>query len=464
MYRFRKVRHLIEYGELENQEIFFSDIASLNDPMEGYRQFFWKGDEILWKNQLRHYLLCLEATITLTKLSSGQKDFTAEDIPVFWSEEQLPAQEYRDMIHDIKTLFFSNSGMDDLIRFLSSLQDGLNRDEVYFVLRLLHVLALDAILKIHVQRNLQPPPATTFPPSDDMLTKLLPLWKAAHQEAKGPETFATLARVFNHILEDRDLTFARMEKAANGSFKRYFIFNEFPSAYLKQIEKLTYPDSYVACFMDNCTNPVVWAHYGDSHKGVALKFKNTVRSGHNVLTLYGIVGTSGADRQIYEKRPFPLKHVNYSSAFPKQNFFASLGRLTVGQLMNQWFTDETGIRSAMAEILDDSKSNWKQDYWEKYMQSFLIKLPDWAYEKESRVILTDILGLHSEKVARKLSYEFSDLESIVFGMKTSVPMKMQIIEVIQEKCRKQNRSDFKFFQAVFNESSKQMEIGEIHGL
>jgi hypothetical protein len=29
--------------------------------MEGFRDIFWRGDQIVWRNLLRHYVLCLEA-------------------------------------------------------------------------------------------------------------------------------------------------------------------------------------------------------------------------------------------------------------------------------------------------------------------------------------------------------------------------------------------------------------------
>jgi len=43
MYRFRKIENLLDkYHELENQEIYFADVAELNDPMEEFREFQYK--------------------------------------------------------------------------------------------------------------------------------------------------------------------------------------------------------------------------------------------------------------------------------------------------------------------------------------------------------------------------------------------------------------------------------------
>ena len=59
-YRFRKTQNIFDFKELENQEIYFASNKELNDPMEGYKDFFWKGDEIVWNNFLINYVKSLE--------------------------------------------------------------------------------------------------------------------------------------------------------------------------------------------------------------------------------------------------------------------------------------------------------------------------------------------------------------------------------------------------------------------
>jgi len=46
LYRFRSTV-LGKHQELENQDIYFSSLESLNDPMEGFMDLFWSGDEIV---------------------------------------------------------------------------------------------------------------------------------------------------------------------------------------------------------------------------------------------------------------------------------------------------------------------------------------------------------------------------------------------------------------------------------
>ena len=63
VYRFRSIDRLLgEYQELEKETIYFASPDQLNDPMEGYRDIVWRGDEIVWTNLFTHYAYCLYAT------------------------------------------------------------------------------------------------------------------------------------------------------------------------------------------------------------------------------------------------------------------------------------------------------------------------------------------------------------------------------------------------------------------
>ena len=59
IYRFRNSQKLLEFKELENQEIFFSDKAFQNDAFEGNMDLYWSGDEVLWTNFFNNYFMSL---------------------------------------------------------------------------------------------------------------------------------------------------------------------------------------------------------------------------------------------------------------------------------------------------------------------------------------------------------------------------------------------------------------------
>jgi hypothetical protein len=51
LYRFRPVDDLLDtHEELAKQEIYFAPPEKLNDPMEAYKDVFWSGDLIVWRN------------------------------------------------------------------------------------------------------------------------------------------------------------------------------------------------------------------------------------------------------------------------------------------------------------------------------------------------------------------------------------------------------------------------------
>lgn len=83
-YRFRSISSLIgNFEELENQSIYFAEPQFLNDPMEGYRDVYWEGDFIVWRNLFNHYLLCLEKACSLVIISGEEHQFVKMIYPFF---------------------------------------------------------------------------------------------------------------------------------------------------------------------------------------------------------------------------------------------------------------------------------------------------------------------------------------------------------------------------------------------
>lgn len=446
MYRFRKIDNLFKFNELENQEIYFSDISSLNDPMEGYRQYFWQGDTILWKNFLKHYLLCFHNMLILAYLDG---DINPDNIPVFMSEEHLPTDELRKVFRRICERFFHYDGISDYLHMLSnrSQKVKIGLDEIVVHLKLLHMLAFKVILTIHSEEKLRPPLPTDFYEIKTHINELAVAW--AELDAVSVQEQEELIYVVNKILEELSL----MLFVEYDDFKIQFILNRFPYEYINQIKKLVYPETYVACFSEDYTNAVLWAHYADGHKGVCLKFRSTEHDGKQFIELNNKHG--------WQKFEFhKVNYVNDLRQFVAIDFFKSLGRLTYKQLMSQWYTDEEGNQSQFSSHLNNIEE-WRKHHWRDYEEGFLKKLKDWEYEKERRLILCDLLNDHINTEDRKFKYKFEDLEAIIFGAKTPFEDKKKIIEIIEAKCRANNRSEFDFYQADFSSVSGTMKINKL---
>jgi len=456
MYRFRKIENLLgKREELENQEIYFSDIASLNDPMEGFRECFWSGDLIVWKNLLRHYLLCLEHVCLLAYLKDEL--FTPEDIPVFLEEEKLPTEQYKQMFREICDRFFEIEGVNDYLEFLTSSPRKISREEFYIHLKSIHLLAFNIVAEIY-RRGHGSQPERSISDSDysNHLKQSVEAWRKIGNDE------VDLRKIRDLLCRSTELEFMKGYDSIPIAKRNWFaIIANFPNDYLNEIVKLVYPEGYVACFMDDCTNATVWAHYGDGHKGVCLKFKTTEKNGCPTIDL-GRITAWNRSEPVYGYQTFSFRKINYSNQFPSIDFFRSMGRIPIPQLLRQWYTDQDGNCSHCANWMnDDTIEDWRKEHWDNYDRGFFIKLKDWEYEREQRLLLSSALDTYKEPGTRKLMYKFEDLETIIFGMRTRVEDKVKIKEIIDSKCKENNRNNFGFYQVNYSSSLGKMVINKI---
>ena len=62
---------------------------------------------------------------------------------------------------------------------------------------------------------------------------------------------------------------------------------------------------------------------------------------------------------------------------------------------------------------------------------------------------------------RKLSYCFNALKGIIFGIRMSDEHKSRIIEIIEKKCEKHKRDDFRYYQAYYSQETGDIRKYEI---
>ncbi|EDV6707848.1 DUF2971 domain-containing protein, partial [Salmonella enterica subsp. enterica serovar Widemarsh] len=157
IYRFRSINNLIgEHNELECQTIFFASPETLNDPMEGFRDIFWQGDSIAWRNLLRHYLLCLESVCTMLLIAREDYPILPEHIPVFLGVNDFPTPKYRELFSNVSANFFKSNKILTLIETLSKRTTPIRRDELSFYLNIIHPYALETINSTYQGNGLIP--------------------------------------------------------------------------------------------------------------------------------------------------------------------------------------------------------------------------------------------------------------------------------------------------------------------
>jgi hypothetical protein len=144
LYRFRSLKRLLNENELLNQEIFFAGPETLNDPMEGFRDIFWRGDDIVWGNLFRHYVTCLEWAYSM--LSIG-----GEGEPIGWNEAVFSGGDtgateiYHARLEKLVRAFVGSEAIQLHVQALAKRTVPIRRDELAAYLQHIHFFALSLI-------------------------------------------------------------------------------------------------------------------------------------------------------------------------------------------------------------------------------------------------------------------------------------------------------------------------------
>jgi len=464
-YRFRSIDRLIhDFKELENQNIYFAHPSQLNDPMEGYRDFFWEGDHIAWKNLFKHYLLCLERLCSLLILSGEDHAISKEDMPIFSGENDFPSPIYKELFTRISNSFFENQDLLTLIEKISERTTSVRRDELSFYLTAVHPLALETIYSEYENSKLVPTRN-----QNNSLNKKVSIFlkedfidnieKALNENSREEKIIDALFAAQRHSQTQIDIIQRHNGIIDTNQSNKNLIVVEFPEEYISQLEKIVYPEWYTACFMSECKNSSVWGHYGNNHTGACLIFEADQKDEDHYLSFRGVNGWTSSGPS-HGDISLKLHPINYTQGFGKIDFFRSLGRLTASTLNSMWYGLD-GKRSKCADQIAKSEEEWRKNYWNNFYRDITIKSDDWNYEKEYRLILSSSLDSYSDPALRLLTYKFNTLSGIIFGIKTSKNDKLKIIKIIKEKCEKEQRKDFKFYQAYYSSEKGCIEHSEM---
>lgn len=270
---------------------------------------------------------------------------------------------------------------------------------------------------------------------------------------KSEAFFNIISHYFQSNILYTQFKFSDLESKSNA----FYLTSEFPNKFITKLENGIYPPWYSASFLKNNKNSAVWGHYGDNHKGVCLKFKTINNDDSLVLNLETEYGYSS--EPIIGMRPHNLQKIEYHNKHIEIDFFRSMGRLRKFELNKLWYSDSRGNFSICASHFNstEKEDEWRESYWKNYNDSLKIKLKEWEYENEYRLIVYGDLIDYSKKESRKLKYDFKDLESITFGIKTPNSSKLKIMKIIEKKCKENSRDSFDFYQAYYSKDNGQIE-------
>jgi len=151
---------------------------------------------------------------------------------------------------------------------------------------------------------------------------------------------------------------------------------------------------------------------------------------------------------IYGEIPASLYAVDYESPPPEVDFFQSLGTLPVPKLESAWHSTPDGETSEIVDGILEDLDTWRKDHWDQFRCMTTRKLEQWEHEKEIRMVLPDLLG--SGESHRKVTYDISQLEGVVFGLRTKLEDRFEVMRIISENNNNGDSSSVEFYQMVFD--------------
>lgn len=456
--RFRSTSALLDkFHELENEEIYFSTVKDLNDPLEEYMDLSFDGDEILWTNFFQNYLFCLFVFRTILMLTGDSKELTSDDIHTYFDPERktflsVEGHSYKVACDEI----FANSVIQKIINYFSNREEAISEDELLLFLQYLHLYFLDVFAKIDLEKGLiKQSPGNCLQQSETQLEKFGSIIDGISEDESNYLHLKALYKLTNTITDSYKYL-RQLENTGNSGIvmKNSQLLLDYPKYYIKKLSEIMYPKPYITCFSENYKDLSMWGYYADSGKGVCLIYKPKVVNGNFYIPLK-IPHTRTQDFTDMQ-----LKPVSYEKQKPLTPFFRSLGRLNFPMLEKHWYS-LNGKKSKLVEDLFNDKGidKWRHHYWEHMENSTNIKHICWRHEQEYRIALIPVLDDTCDTIEkRKIKYNFQNLYGLIFGVNTNESDKLRIIKIIQEKCVKYKRNDFMLFQAVYNNAKGEIDI------
>ena len=452
-FRFRSMEHLLgKHQELEKQTIHFATPEQLNDPMEGFRDIVWSGDKIVWTNLFKNYVYRLHRNYYLFKTEGGSIQLGS--LPILGRWDELPPFQKK-VFDDIWDRFRNLPNIQQIIETLADTKRKIRYEEFGYYLIAIHLILSVEIPKsyleyglIHKSQMPRLPRLFKEVSVSELLKSVLHLIERAGKAESEKQFYAMFSEVEKHDNNIRIINLynrREMFTEISGKNNQLMMF-DFPKVYLKDLEKLLWSKWYTACFTKSYHNSSVWGHYGDSHKGACLIFEAVETDELNNLELNPMIGE--------EPEIMPFREVSYQNKTGEVDFFRSIGMvLRLSALMKLWYTDQDGNISECADA-------WPENYSDIFYRDITTKTEDWEYEQEYRLILDNGNELDDPK-NRTLTYNFNSLKGIIFGINTSDEDKLRIMDIIEDKCKENNRTDFQLFQAFYSPRDGKIHKHEI---
>lgn len=449
LYRYRSVEKLLgsdeSQGELAGHYLYFASPEQLNDPFEGYRELYFSGDRIVWRNLFKRYMTCLIVRNHQYLVGMPLED---GNFPDAYDLRMLPAS-FSVPGDTVVAKFLSNGNVCRHISFFAKLERKVSKEELAVHLRSVQVYAMKLVVMMFYDLGVKSVEEKLRLMTEDQALQYSSAMLDVCDSVSETDAKPAEAVQFNialHVTES-NLFLANYkafkEQVKNEKWRS--LVHSFNAQFIESLRGLSHRDWFTACFMERCSNSAIWGTYGDNHKGVCLKFKVDNSSHRPQLMLHMPVAV-GQDGSIWEMAKLDFEKVQYKNDISDLDFFRSIGIYPKNVLLRNWYLDENGEASTCLSVLNNEKE-WVDTYWKRRQLSITTKMQDWQNENEYRLILQNGMPDYSSSKNRCLEYDFHSLEGLIFGMRTPETAKYKIIQVVEELCDKYQRKNFNIYQA-----------------
>lgn len=424
LYRFRKLKHIFEYKELEKQEIYFASPEELNDPMEYYKHIIFQGDNVLWQNFFKHYLMCLSKTILKYEIIKNNDyslyKLTQNDINS--NTEHIILEPFNHLFNNIYSRFreeFTNH-----INNLFTEQDIITINELrLYLIRLTYNIIAFITFTIHSKSSDIKILIDSINKAFEYVKNLKYKLSNLEDSEKNKCIFTTLYTLMYYTLTDDTLY----------EFPIYqYFYSNFVNDYLINISELIGIKKYNASFCGGYSDMKMWGHYAEGHTGICIIFntkKNKFLFNNNEL--------------------IDVKKIIYKDDIEHINFFHNIYRYD-NEWNDMWYIDKyTSNTSNAYKIELENLKNKNGNYDTK-----IYKTKDWEYEDEYRMT-TD----NEKKKIKK--YNFNMINGLIFGTRTPLEYKIQIIDIIKNKCKENKRKSFNLYDSYIDYKNNKIKIQRI---
>lgn len=424
-YKFRNLESVFDYKELENQEIYFALPEELNDPMDCQPKIVFEGDNILWLNLLRNLLVNLTSDAMLINCINHPTIPFSSQYYDMTSSMSLLHNEYLNKLYNDVYSYLEND-LETISNILAKFDKPIPKDFVSIILFKIMDLYISVLDKYTHKNKLHKDKYNNY---INEIINTINFFKDIDTEVYDYRKFSDILAYYN---------------TKNDEYKKHFTFDFFMN-YINRFNEFLFPYIRIASFSKIYSNTLMWSHYADEHKGICMIFN--VPCINNLYKFDLILND--------KKEPFfyPFEQVKYIEKKTDINLFTNNYITLFEKFYKDWFYHpKTNKKSKYAPNSSVYDRDTILKLGRTFLESFFVKSKEWEYEKECRMI---ILNANSNK--QNIRYNFSSLNGIIFGIKTPLKDKLKVIDIIQEKCKKENRENFNFYQAYYNADKNKID-------